>query len=330
MTKMSFMEKLSVLFEVTASSSAYLVIILALIVLGLMLFSVTKKNIKNKKLMAILIYILIIGVIIGIYHDNLANMFDYLMNNLFIAIYFPNLAIYFAAIIITNIIIWKTVFNTKTPKIIRTINIIVYCIMTYILILILSVINSYKLDVFMQTSIYSNEKALGLIELSSIIFIVWVAFLLIYSFVKPYFIKDEEVKKVIIKKTVRVPDPRLLPKNCVLVNAPRNIKVALPRDYSLVNAPKTISINLPEKYTLIDAPYRIKVEDNKVKVENDFISEIRNVDTSKDISNLFTIDDYKKMRNLLQNYKEKEQELERQKREQEKFAELRTLYQSIR
>ena len=198
-----------------------------LIYLNTIIINKVLLGISNNKAFYIIVYLILIGILLYVYRDSLSNMFDYMMNNLFIIIYFPNLAIYIAAILITNIIIWISIFNNKVPKIIKKINITVYCIITYILVLILNIINENKLDVFSQTSVYGNTKAQALIELTSTIFIVWILFLLVYKFIKPYFFKEPVKKKVIIKKVVKKPD----------------------------------------NYKPIEAPYQVKASNNVIKVE---------------------------------------------------------------
>lgn len=227
MSKLTFIDKLSVLLDITKSSYLYIVILIAISALGLILVATNKKNAKKNKAFYIIVYLILIGILLYVYRDSLSNMFDYMMNNLFIIIYFPNLAIYIAAILITNIIIWISIFNNKVPKIIKKINITVYCIITYILVLILNIINENKLDVFSQTSVYGNTKAQALIELTSTIFIVWILFLLVYKFIKPYFFKEPVKKKVIIKKVIKKPD----------------------------------------NYKPIEAPYQVKASNNVIKVE---------------------------------------------------------------
>ncbi|MBQ6324403.1 MAG: hypothetical protein IJI22_06215, partial [Bacilli bacterium] len=183
MTKMSFLDKLGVLLEVSKSSKLYILLILALLGLGIFLFKTNKRNVKMRKKIFLVFLISIAILLILVYHVSLAKMFDYMMNNLFVAIYFPNLAIYFAAIIVTNIILWTSVFNFRTSKIIKRVNIVVYVIMNYLLALILSVINTEKLDIFSQKSIYNNDKVTALISLSSIVFVAWIIYLIIYKII---------------------------------------------------------------------------------------------------------------------------------------------------
>lgn len=160
------------------------------------------------------------------YREELFNMFDYMMNNFFIAVYFPNLAIYFAAIVATNIILWISIFNRKITKWIRAINTIVFCIIHYLLILIINIITTNKLDIFEQTSIYQNENALALIELSSTIFIVWILFLIIYKIIRIYQQKKEEDYEQLERKNdyanieAPIPEPIIKQEPCRLCSAP--------------------------------------------------------------------------------------------------------------
>lgn len=202
MSNMSFIDKIAILGEVISSSGIYIVSILLFIILGFLFITTNKTNSKSSKKVYIIMYIAIIFAILLTYYNSLSNMFDYMMNNFFIAIYFPNLAIYLLAIIITNIITWKSIFNFKKDKIIRIVNIIIFCIMHFLLILILNTITNKNLDVFTQTSVYGNKQALALIELSSSLFIIWIIFLITHKYIRKYLVKDKKDIKVIKKHTI--------------------------------------------------------------------------------------------------------------------------------
>ena len=206
MEKLSFMDKINVLIEVSTSSKMFLLVLAFLFFLGIVFFNTNKKNNKSTKMIYLLSMLFIVTYLVITYHKSLGNMIDYLMNNLFVIIYFPNLAAYLAALVIMNVILLVSIFNYKVSKIIKTINITVYCVLNYILALILSVIDKYNLDVFSVESVYKNKSAQALIELSSIIFIVWILFLIVYKIIMFYLKKDYEppVKKVVVKKKVRV------------------------------------------------------------------------------------------------------------------------------
>lgn len=290
MTKTSFLDKLSILLEVSKTSKMFIIAIIFLIVLSYIFITTNKKNAKNSKKIYLTICALIILFLIISYHDSLGKMFDYMMNNFFIAVYFPNIAIYLAAIIATNIILWISVFNFKTSKIIKNINIIFYCIIHYLLTLILSIITSENLDVFTQTSIYSNENVGALIELSSIIFIIWMTFLIIYKLIRTYQTKNvsEKETKVIVK------EKRKLPKNIKEINVPSYIRSLQPKQ-STKNTPTKVTNEFDDILTLED--YRL----------------------------LLTILNERKEKERLE-----EERRKRIEKEQTKYRELQELYRSVR
>ena len=269
MSKLSLIDKLKIFMDVSMSSSLYLIVIILLLIVGYILLTTTQKTAKRNKQIYIVISIFIALFLIISYHGSLSKMFDYMMNNFFIAVYFPNLAIYMAAIIITNIIVWISIFNFKTDKLIKRLNVVIYIIMNYLLALILSVINSNKLDIFTTESVYGNKKVTALIELSSGIFMVWIIFLILYKIILIYLKKDykPKVKKVIVKKKVK---------------------------------------KLPENYEPIDVPEFIYGSINTKKEE--IIEEEPIIEEKEHYNDIFTKEDYQLLLKLLIEQKSKKKE----------------------
>lgn len=207
MTKTTILEKIKIIFEISKSSKLFIAVIAFIILLAIVALTTNKKNAKRGKSIYALVYASIIIALVVVYHDSLGKMLDYMMNNFFIVLYFPNVAVYMAAIVITNIILWTSVFNFKTAKIVRTINVIVYGIIHYLLALVLNVITKNNLDIFSQTSIYGNKEAQAIIELTSGIFIVWIIFLFTYKIIRHFQLKNAAPvrQKVVVKKVRKLP-----------------------------------------------------------------------------------------------------------------------------
>ncbi len=270
MEKLSLLEKLQILLKVSKNSKLFIVLIIFLIFLAYILFSTNKKNKKTTKSIFVLIYTFIFLFIVITYHSSFGKMFDYLMNNLFIIFYFPNLAIYLVAIIITNVIVWKSVFSEKIVKFIKYLNITIFCILNYLLALILSVITSNNLDIYTVSSVYSNKNALGLIELSSTIFVVWVVFLIVY---KIYFTYLNKGKKVLME--------RKLPDNIRETSIPSSVRYVKNKNYNIKN---TLEVEKIEKtLTLEDYKLLLNMLKEKEKVDlfthNDFYNEPEIIET---------------------------------------------------
>ena len=273
MIQMSFSEKLKVLVDVSSSSGICIASIFLLIFMAALFLTTNRKNAKSSKKLYASIYILLLIVVFIVYHDSLSTMFDYMMNNFFIVFYFPNLAIYLAAVIATNIILLATIFNFREDKILKYLNTTIYCMIHYLLILILNVVAKNKLDVFDQTSIYKNTDASAIISLTSTIFIVWIIFIIIYKLIR------KSQKK---KQKVRVPVRRVI-----------KYKKKLPENYEAIDAPSELvgSVgNIKEKGVYVEGNLFDFYKNEAKEKEQELIREY---------DSMLTLADYKKVLEIL-------------------------------
>lgn len=270
MAKLSFIEKLGVLVSTSIDSKLLILFLIVLVFLGIALAKTNKKNEKINKAIYCITTILILTFIIITYHDSIGKMITYMMNNFFVAAFFPNLAIYMAALIATNIILWISIFSFKSSKQIKILNIVIYIIMNYLLALILNTVKTDNLDIFSQTAVYENKTASALISLSSTIFIAWIIFLIVYKILLIYLRKDykPKVKKILVKRKVKK-----LPENYLPLDTP---------DYIYGVAPKRRSIEL-----------------NKTQTKG----------ISKDMESMFTLEDYKLLQKMLNERKQEEKQI---------------------
>ena len=268
MEKLSFFDKLKVLLDVSLSSKLFLLVIAFIIFIGVVFYTTNKKNYKTTRTIYLVCMLFIVVFLIMSYYSSIGNLIDNLMNNIFILIYFPNLAVYVAALIISNVILLVSIFNYKVSKLIKNINITVYCILSYILALILSLISKYNLDVFSNESVYQNKSAQALIELSSVIFIVWILFLIVYKLIMIYLKKDFKapVEKVVVKKRVKV-----LPDYINEVTIPNIVRDRTKKEEKPVIVPLTkeekILKQLDNSLTIEDYKILLKVLKEKQKKE---------------------------------------------------------------
>lgn len=303
MSKMTFMDKLSVLLNISLSSKLFIALFIVLIIIGIVLIKNNNNEQKNKKIYLV-ITIFISALVIFTFNTSLAKMFDYMMNNFFIIIYFPNIAIYLAAIIATNIILFVSIISNKTSKVIKNINIIVYTFINYLLVLLLFTVNKSGLDLFSQSSIYQNEAATALIELTSIVFIVWVIFLVLYKLILSYLRKGEEISEDtarIRKKILMEEQQRIFKEKAQLEREKEELKKA--------QEEMTTAVVVRE-----ETPKQMSREEYMMK----------------QFDQMLTLNDYKVLLNVLKEHKEKEKaEQERQqmiKNENYKYEELLSLY----
>ena len=303
MEKLSFMDKLKVLIDVSASSKLFILVIAFFFFLGIVFYTTNSKNKNTTAKMYIACILFVVIFLLVSYYKSIGNMIDYLMNNIFILIYFPNLAVYLVALLITNIILLISLFNYKVSKLIKNINITIYCILNYILALILNLVSKYNLDVFKTESVYKNKNAQALIELSSVIFIVWILFLIIYRLIMIYLKKEYKppVRKVIIRKKERI----------------------LP-DY--IN--ETTIPNIVREVKKVEEPVIKPVIEPVFKEEKPVIVPLTKEEKIlEQLDKMLTIDDYKILLKLL---KEKQLKEKRKPKNNNSYKELQDLYKSVR
>ena len=303
MSKMTFMDKLSILLNVSLSSKLFIALFILLIIIGFVLIKNNNDVQKNKKIY-LMITIFISALVIFTFNTSLAKMFDYMMNNLFIIVYFPNIAIYLAAIIATNVILFVSIFSNKTSKVIKNINIIVYTIINYLLVLLLFTVNKSGLDLFSQSSIYQNESATALIELTSILFIIWVVFLVLYKLILSYLSKDDEISE----DTARIRKKILMEEQRKIFNEKRELE----REKE----------ELRKAQEEMTTPVVVREETPKQMSREEYMM--------KQFDQMLTLNDYKVLLNVLKEHRDKEKaEQERQqmiKNENYKYEELLSLY----
>ena len=132
MSKLSLLDKLSLFFDVAKDSIWSVLILLVLLVLLYVFSDTNKKTIKRNKIIYIGFSLLVLISLLITYLPSINKIFDNMINNLFIVIYFPNLAIYFAAIIATSIILWISLFSHKTSYLIKRLNLVIYLVINYL------------------------------------------------------------------------------------------------------------------------------------------------------------------------------------------------------
>lgn len=271
MTKMTLGKELKILFDTIINNKLSIIMLIFLIFLAYIYISTNKKNAKITKKLSIGLYLFLFLFIIIAYNSQIFDFLDYMMNNFFIMIYFPNLAIYFAAIVISNIIVLVSIFNKKIDKLIKNINIVVYTIISFIFLLLIGVIIDKDLNIYSTKSIYGSTNAHGLISLTALIFMIWIIFLTIYHFIRKYQRKDtveEKVKVVekivekevpvekIIKEEVpvtKVVKQRVLPSNIVEVKVPSIVKDQMIKNNNIEEATtKEIERRIKESHAFDD------------------------------------------------------------------------------
>lgn len=192
MNDFSFGEKIGILWKIISSSPLFLSCFLIGIIF-LVFFTINIVNNKRVNKYAVVFFIVFILMIIGIIYGNtIMKIFDNLFEEIFMALYFPNLAIYAAVIIISNICLTYGLFNYQSPKLSRICSIVCGFIMDIFLVFIIGVVSTNNINVYEKLTVYSNSSLLVLLELSMGVFTSWILLMLLISAKRKLKKVDEE------------------------------------------------------------------------------------------------------------------------------------------
>ena len=195
MSPVSLDEKLKIIWSVISSSPLYLIFFVAIAVLVFLFSTTNNANKKQSRKTYLLIYTAFFSYLIIQYGESFSTLVDYAINQVFIGYYFPNIVIYICMLLIATIITLVSIFHKNISRIIKVLNSIIYGLLIYFLILMLSIVNTLKVDVFDLKELYSSDKVRSLLEFSMFLFVTWVLVLVVYHFIRKYQEKKREDTK---------------------------------------------------------------------------------------------------------------------------------------
>ena len=194
MSPLSLITKLQTVFNLITSRNLYLMILVLIIFLTIIFITTNGSNRKQSRRTYILLYLAGFIFIAFQYGSSFMTLVDYAINEVFITYYFPNIVIYLLMLIVTNIILFKTIFSNKADFKLKVINACAFGIIMYLFILAISQVSNLQLDVFNITELYSSNAVRSLLELSMFIFVFWIVILGIYYLIRKYQYKHNLIK----------------------------------------------------------------------------------------------------------------------------------------
>ena len=265
MVKYTAIEKLNVLFTLIKSSPFFLTcFIISLFIISFVALDYkTTKKVRGKLILLCLIGA--IGFIIYKYYKYLLSISDNLIEEIFMALYFPNLAVYSIIIVITNICLFTSLIKKELKSGFKIANIFSCVSIDFLFILILETIIKNKIDVYETLTVYSNKELLILLELSTCVFLAWILVTLFLKLVDITVKKEKVVEEV--KQNVLYEAPLF---NKYVYNDETKVIPEIADDYTNVFAISSIkeeSSNSFESISVSPINTEIKIEEIKPKIE---------------------------------------------------------------
>ena len=164
MEELSFFEKLQILGSNVIAHPFFLIILIVPMLIMFLERDTTKKE-KDIKKIILIIYIIVIATVLFIGGSTLFELFDNVVNGIFMTLYFPNFITLFVVIIISAIICLITVFKKNMPKAIRITNFTGFAVVQTLFCLVLVSIQSNDINIYKENALYSNSDVLTLMQL---------------------------------------------------------------------------------------------------------------------------------------------------------------------
>ena len=195
MIKITLKSFINTLFNIISGSpSSIIFIIIGIIFTVAMIINFIKKKTIGKSLYIIGWLFIVIFIIVK-YNSYISKIFDNLINQVFMQIFFPNLATYIIIIALTNIIFLYTIIK-KTTKSTKIINTLFFSIIMLFMVYTLEQIISGGINIYEQKEIYTSQNILTLIESTTIIFSFWVLIITSKHIIKKLIKKsNDKIKK---------------------------------------------------------------------------------------------------------------------------------------
>lgn len=158
MEQLSLFEKFQILFDNIFEHPLFIVILLV----PAIMFLLQKKHGKKG---FILVYLLVIIAVLLVGGEVIFELFDNLMDGLFMTLYFPNFITLFVVVVMCSIIALFSFFSKKMYRVNKIINITGFAIIQMLFLLILSLVKAKNINIYADNALYSNSDVLTLMQL---------------------------------------------------------------------------------------------------------------------------------------------------------------------
>lgn len=184
MNSTSLFEKVSKFLTLIIKSPALLIFVLFALLLAITMIIYNK---KSSLILKIFLIVMAIGLFISnliIYINPVLNGLDDLMNKIVLNVFFPSPLVYLLVLLISFIIIVKTIVRKNKNKIINIVNIAFFSLIVLFTTTLLFLSINSNLSFASRKLMYSNSSATLLIQLTAGVFIIWLAVLAIINYKK--------------------------------------------------------------------------------------------------------------------------------------------------
>ena len=158
MEELSFLDKLKILVDNVLDHPLFTLLLFVPIVVFFL-------HRKHGKKVFVIIYFLVIFALFFSFGDIIFQLFDNLMDGLFMTLYFPNFITLFAVVVLCSLFALVSLFSQRMNKVIKVINYISFGIIQSLFALVLITIKANKINIYKDNALYTNNDVLTLMQL---------------------------------------------------------------------------------------------------------------------------------------------------------------------
>lgn len=173
MINYSIGDKLKMLVEIIMSSPLFLCCFMIGIAFFIYYIISIYKNNKINKWVFVAVWVILLAILVIRYNKVVLSLFDNLFENIFMALYFPNLAVYIVILFISNIMLIYSILNRSICKSYKITNVLSAFVIDIFLVLIVDIVNKNSINVYEQINVYTNSDLLVLLQLTTAVFVSW-------------------------------------------------------------------------------------------------------------------------------------------------------------
>ena len=182
MIEHALLDKFKVIYELILSSPLFLILILGILLMFIDINYISGPDKRTKKLYGAISFV-VIGLFLYSYKTPFLNILDAVAKNVVAIVYFPSVLEYIVVLLISILVLAYSVFSSEINSIVKKANIIVFIINIILFLLVLNEISISEIDLSNKISIYTNTNMMVLLELSLLLFMIWLVGLFLYKFI---------------------------------------------------------------------------------------------------------------------------------------------------
>ena len=184
MVPTTLVEKLKTIYNLVSSNPFFFVALISALILLILIVIILKKEKKINIKLFLIVWATITTAILVKYHKFILSLSDSLIENIVMAIYFPNFAIFTIVLIISNVSLFFNVTKKDINIAYKTIQIPSAVLINFLFVLILDIVATNHIDVYSQTEVYQNNNLYVLLELCMLIFTISIILTLMVYMIK--------------------------------------------------------------------------------------------------------------------------------------------------